>query len=196
MQALETSAIRKFESATENQLILATLRGENEAYGELVSRNHTRLYATMLRLAQSADMAEEIVQDTFVQAYMNLSKFGQRAAFSTWLFRIGFNKYMSLRRSRLVTTSLEGVQLLDTHESAEAKCVRGEIRQSVVKALERLDSKSRKILVLREMNGLSYVEIGEVLGLKPGTVRSQLSRARGKLHRELTRLRNGAEALF
>jgi RNA polymerase sigma-70 factor (ECF subfamily) len=178
-------------TATEKTLIAEALSGDNAAFSELVSRNQNRLYAAMLRVAHSADMAEEIVQDTFVQAYLKLHTFRQTAAFSSWLYRIAFNKFLSMKRTRN-TASLDGMaenndlHIVDPCDSAERACERFETRQQVTDALARLDNKSRSILVLREMNGLSYQEIGDVLRLKPGTVRSQLSRARSKLVRELS----------
>ncbi len=178
-------------AATDSALIESTLSGDHAAYAQLVSRYQDRLYASMLSIVQSAELAEEIVQAAFVQAYLKLASFRRQSAFSTWLFRIAYNKFLSMKRAARATTSLgrleDGRQnaSVDPSDSPEELCMRAEEVQTLRAALARLDSQSRTILVLREFNDLSYEEIGDVLKIKLGTVRSKLSRARCKLLHEL-----------
>ncbi len=191
MYAKTTTTADYLSTTNESTLIAFVLNGDHGAFSELVSRNQERLYSAMLRIAKSADLAEEIVQETFVQAYLKLNTFGQRAAFSTWLFRIAINTHRTLCRKRRFTASIDSMseqgtwQPIDPNDSPESECIRAETKQEVMNALAKLNSKSREILVLRELDGLTYEEIGTALHLKSGTVRSQLSRARCKLLKEL-----------
>ncbi len=177
--------------AMDSVLIDLTLKGNHDAYAQLVSRYQDRLFASMLRIAQSAELAEEIVHLAFVQAYLKLDTFRRHSAFSTWLFRIAFNKMLSMKRATRATTSPPRFEdgrereSVDPGDSPERECIRAEERQSLHDALARLDTNSRTILVLRELNEMSYEEISEVLKIKLGTVRSKLSRARCKLLHEL-----------
>lgn len=192
MSVLTGKIAEDFVTASESTLIAHALWGNNDAFTQLVNRNRDRLYSHMLRITRSHDLAEEIVQYAFVQAFLKLHTFRQQAAFSTWLFQIAYFQSISLNRKKVVTTSLNVLtenshwQPIDPGGSAETMCLRSEERQKVTDALARLDAKSRDILVLRELQGLTYEEIGTQLELRPGTVRSQLSRARAKLLQELS----------
>lgn len=182
-------------AATDSALIDSTLGGDHAAFAQLVSRYQDRLYASMLSIVQSAELAEEIVQAAFVQAYLKLASFRRQSAFATWIFRIAYNKFLSMKRAARSTTSLDRLQdgrnneSVDPSDSPEEQCMRAEEVQTLRAALARLDTQSRTILVLREFNDLSYEEISEVLKIKLGTVRSKLSRARCKLHHELNSCR-------
>lgn len=178
---------------SDSVLVDSTLRGNHAAYAQLVSRYQDRLHGSLMAVVQSADLAEELVHAAFVQAYLKLDTFRRQANFSTWLYRIAYNKFLSMKRAKRNTTSLRSwessrqIEPIDPSDSPEQLCLRFEEISAVHDALARLDSRSRAILVLRELNELSYEEISEVLKMKLGTVRSQLSRARSKLHQELSR---------
>ncbi len=174
----------------DSELIHASIDGDQFAFGELVKRHQDRLFASMLQVTNNADTAEEVVQDTFVQAYIKLESFRHEAAFSTWLFRIAFNKFLRFKKlaKRHQHETLEPGQNeepVDRYDLPDQMCIRSEACESVRTAMKRLDAMSRCILELREMKGLSYTEIGIALGIKLGTVRRQLSRARDKLQREM-----------
>lgn len=194
MKMAESSSVRlDLRGQSDRGLIELTLDGRHEAFEALMGRHRGRLYANMLRLSRSSDIAEEIVQDAFAQAYFKLDSFRHQSAFFSWLFRIAFNKYLGLRRKRRPTLSLEELQQshqsqpIDPADSAESEITRLEDRGRVTAALHRLDPETRAILLLREIRGLSYDQIGRELNLKMGTVRSRLSRARSKLYGELRR---------
>ena len=87
---------------TEEELIRDALQGHSQAYGELVIRYQDRLYSAMLHIVGSADEAEDVVQDSFVQAYIKLDTFQGNSRFFTWLYRIAFNNALSRRRRRKV----------------------------------------------------------------------------------------------
>lgn len=176
----------------DSALIDSTLSGDHDAYAQLMSRYQDRLFAAMLRLSESAELAEEIVHSAFVQAYLKLDTFRRHAAFSTWLFRIAYNKLLSLKRANRATSSLPHFddgrkkELVDPGDSPERTCIRAEEVENLRAALAKLDPQSKAILVLRELKGLSYEEISDALNMKLGTVRSRLSRARCKLLHELS----------
>lgn len=188
---LQRLAFPDYSACPESTLVAQARAGEHDAFTELMNRNRARLYTIMLRASHSSDLAEEIVQDTFVQAFIKLHTFRSQSAFSTWIYRIAFNKHSTLKRRHRATRSLEGLcegggqDPVDPHISAENLCLRAEAKLQVTRALARLDAQTRRILILREMQGLSYDEISQVMRIKLGTVRSRLSRARARLAQEL-----------
>ncbi len=172
---------------TEEELIRDALQGESEAYGELVVRYQDRLYSAMLHIVGSADEAEDVVQDSFVQAYIKLDTFQGNSRFFTWLYRIAFNNALSRRRRRKADVSIDaskemsGKEPLDRHEAPDEPLLREERIASVKAAMERLTDEHKTILLLREMQDMSYEDIAVILQINIGTVRSRLSRARNQL---------------
>lgn len=171
-------------------LIAATLAGDSAAFGQLVGEYQDRLYNSLLRVLGSAEDAADIVQDAFVQAYTKLDTFRGTSAFYTWLYRIAFNLAMSHARKGHKATSLDGMKALagdepmDGQPTAETGVLMQERAELVHAALAELNMEHRQIIVLREIDGLRYDEIAEILSLPVGTVRSRLFRARLEL-REL-----------
>ena len=172
---------------SEEELIRDALQGESQAYGELVLRYQDRLYSAMLHIVGSADEAEDVVQDSFVQAYIKLDTFQGNSRFFTWLYRIAFNNALSRRRRRKADVSIDaskemsGKEPHDRHEAPDEPLLREERIASVKAAMERLTEEHKTILLMREMQDMSYEEIAEVLQINIGTVRSRLSRARNQL---------------
>jgi RNA polymerase sigma-70 factor (ECF subfamily) len=143
--------------------------------------------------------AEDAVQDVFIKAYTALPKFRGDAKFSTWLYRIAVNHCRDIiRRSPPVPVPLDENLLAaeeapETEEAgSEEKQVRAEAESSrqLQKLLGELKESHRSILVMRELEGMSYDEIGKALGILPGTVRSRLNRARAKLLRAAENIRS------
>ncbi len=172
---------------TEQQLIQETLAGDHDAYGGLVDRFSARLFNAMLHVTGSNDEAEEVVQETFVQAFLKLDTFQGNSHFYTWLYRIAFNNTLSRHRRRRPNFSLDtgreclGVDPPDNVDRPDERLLRDERIAMVQRGLQQLTEEHRAILVLREMQELSYEEIAEVLCINLGTVRSRLSRARAAL---------------
>lgn len=176
---------------TEADLIREALAGESQSYGVLVERFQDRLYNAMLQITGSHDEAEDVVQDSFVQAYLKLSSFQGNSQFFTWLYRIAFNNALSRRRRRRGEMSIDqsrevtGSDPEDRHESPDEPLLRAERVSLVTAALRQLTEEHRTILVMREMQELAYEEIAEILEINIGTVRSRLSRARSQLKTQL-----------
>jgi RNA polymerase sigma-70 factor, ECF subfamily len=179
---------------TEAELIREALDGNSHSYGLLVQRFQDRLFNAMTSITGSADEAEDVVQDTFVQAYLKLDTFQGNSQFFTWLYRIAFNNALSRQRRRRGDLSIEqsreitGTDPEDRHEAPDEPMLRQERVEMVNIALEQLTDEHRRILVMREMEDRSYEEIAEQLKINIGTVRSRLSRARNQLKIQLEEL--------
>ena len=152
----------------EEDLIRAALDGDSQAYGYLVDRFQARLFNSMLPVVGSHEEAEDIVQESFVQAYIKLDTFQGNSRFFTWLYRIAFNNALSRQRRKRHDLSLDqsreitGSDPHDRLEPPDEPLLRQERVSMVHQALDQLTEEHRAILVLREMDGLSYEEIAEI----------------------------------
>jgi RNA polymerase sigma-70 factor (ECF subfamily) len=177
-------------------LIGRTLAGEPAAFGELVLRYQDRLYNSLFRLLGSHEDARDTVQDAFVQAFVKLESFRGTSAFYTWLYRIGFNLAMSHSRRQRPLASVEAERLdhgrepVDSLPAPDAGLELSERAIQVQRALAELSSEQRSVIVLREIDDLSYEQIAEILELPVGTVRSRLFRARLELRDRLAAMLN------
>ena len=173
--------------SSDDQLIDATLAGDTAAFWGLVRRYQDRLFTTMAHAIGSHVDAEDVVQEAFAQAFVKLSSFKRQSQFYTWLYRIAFNTWLSRRRRKRPTASLNeqreqaGAEPMDNSDSAEAQAIRDEDTKLLYESMQTLADDHRQILVLREFDGRSYEEIGEICDLPVGTVRSRLHRARKQL---------------
>ncbi len=167
-------------------------RGDASAFEALVAAYEKNVYNLALRMTGRPEDAEDMAQEAFLKAYSSIRSFRGDSKFSVWLYRIVSNVCLDhlRRQSRRQTVSLsaeddegEDVQLdlADTAQSPEALLERKLTRESVRRGLAQLPPDARQILLLREIQGLSYEEIGETLGLEPGTVKSRIFRARKRL---------------
>lgn len=183
-------------STSDQQLIDRCLSGETDAFGELVSRYEDRLYGTLVHMIGSTHEARDVAQEAFVQAFQKLKTFRQESAFYSWLFRIAYNRAISRhRRRRTGTASVDALRETtgteptdDRPESDPAHNLYTAERQALVaSALAELAEEYRTVIILREMEGLSYEEIAELVDCPVGTVRSRIHRARSELREKLTR---------
>lgn len=169
------------------ELIQRTLEGDRRAFGGLIRRYQDRLYSSMVHILRSESDAEDAVQDAFVLAFTKLSSFKGRSQLFTWLYRIAYNVAVTKMRKRRPTVSLEGkpdqfrLDFPDPGPAPDDRINRSEQISELNQALQRLSEEHRTILVLREMDGLEYDSISEILDLPIGTVRSRLHRARHHL---------------
>lgn len=172
---------------TETGLLAAAVQGNRDAYGVLVRNYQDRLLSTVYRVVQDRAEAEDLCQEAFLQAYVHLSTFAGRSTFYTWLCRIALNLAISQRRQGRRPPSLEETYPFTDGEPADHRdlpgdrLVRQESLSQIRKALASLAPDQRAVIVLRVVDELNYQEIAEVLGLKLGTVRSRLHRARMQL---------------
>ena len=180
-------------------LVQRTLAGEQRAFEMLVIKYQRRVERLIGRMVRDSDLVQDIAQETFIRAYRALAQFRGDAQFYTWLYRIAVNtakkQLMELKRDPLVfqsqmkssdddeTSSSErelNFNAADT-ETPEAVLASKEIAQAVNAAMDALPEELRMAITLREIEGLSYEEISEVMACPIGTVRSRIFRARGTL---------------
>lgn len=183
---------RDDDRAADERTIEACLAGDQAAFGDLVGRHQDRLRNTLLRLTGSAEEAEDVAQEAFVQAYLKLETFQRTARFYTWLYRIAFNLAVSKSRKRRPRVSLDAVQEAGGPEptgeamaTPDRPVLEGERSELLHAAIAELAEDHRAVLVLREFDGCDYQQIAEMLDVPIGTVRSRLFRARAQLKQRL-----------
>lgn len=168
----------------DEQCVTRAQRGEGKAFSELVRRYQDRVYRFLLRLTRSQDDALDLTQDTFMRAYQSIERWRPDALFRTWLFRIARNvAFDRLRRDKRVefVELDEDVEIPDAAAGPDAVLETAQRYRLLESALERLPAEQREILLLREIEEMSYDEIAQVLDLNIGTVKSRIARARTAL---------------
>lgn len=176
----------------DGELVRVTVLGDHRGYELLTRRYQNRLFKSILRQVGCVVAAEEIVQDAFVRAFLSLDSFQKKSNFYTWLYRIALNSCRTDFRRKQKMRPLESMgqdfdRLASDQQALPPESIeRAEERSQVRAAMQRLDESYRTILVLREFEGFDYQAIADVLGIKVGTVRSRLSRARQQLRSELS----------
>lgn len=175
----------------DKRLIADCLRGNTNAFGELVLRYQDRLYNSVYRLVGRAEDAQDVVQEAFLNAYQSLRSFKGDSLFFTWLYRIAVNTAISLKRKQRSVLSFDACRNGDentmdppdlSEESGPGQALeRTEEEQRLQSALNRLSPEHRIVLILKEIEGQKYEDIAEVLQVPIGTVRSRLHRARSEL---------------
>lgn len=176
------------QDGDEAELIERSRKGDSEAFGILVERYQRRVVGVALAVVHNQDDAIELAQETFIRAYENLSKFESRSSFSTWLYRIAANLAIDFwrREGRHVVLHGEDAdneisRLASAHGDSFKEVSRSELSERLKQALEELTPEHRAVILLREVEGLSYDEISEVLQCPRGTVMSRLHYARDHL---------------
>lgn len=175
----------------DSALIQETLQGSPVAFGRLVEKYQDRLYNTMLHFVGDAEETMDVVQEAFVHAYLNLKSFQGESAFYTWLYRIAFNIAATYHRRKKPVQSIDrlyaetGQESPDPGHSPVHRVEQEERSQKVRQAIAMLSEDHRAVLVLRDLDGYTYEEIAQILGIPIGTVRSRLHRARLELRDKL-----------
>jgi len=175
-------------------LVLAAQKGDLEAFNQLVLSYQDRIFALALRIIGDQDSAEDITQNTFLTAYLNLPRF-RNGSFQSWLYRIATNAcYDELRRNkRHPTMSLNHEddveeRLLPHYDVSGPKNLpekeygKLELEQTIQHALNQLDADQRTAVVLADLQDFDYKEAAQILGVPIGTLKSRLARARLRLH--------------
>lgn len=182
---------------SETELIKSAADGDADAFGELVARNEKRIYSFALGMLSNPDDAFDAAQETFLKAYRSMRFFKGDSAFYTWLYSICRNccyDFIKARaRHRRHNISLfeyenddDGsvIEIPDDESRPDALYEQRRTREVVMNAIKKLPANHREIVLLRDIDGLSYEEIAAVIGVSVGTVKSRLNRARATL-REL-----------
>jgi RNA polymerase sigma factor (sigma-70 family) len=179
----------------EQDLVRLAKKGDVGAFGTLVRANEAKVYNLTLRMTGNPEDARDLAQEAFLLAYRRLPAFRMECSFSTWLYRLTANLCIDFlrreRRRKSMTVSMEdqmGQQEegMNQWQEPQAELERLEMRAVLEQGISRLSEEHRQILLLREMSGLSYEEIGSLLKLESGTVKSRLARARKQLREILS----------
>ena len=169
------------EGPDDRRLVDAARRGDRRALEDLLRRHHPRLHAVCRRLLDDESDAADAAQEALIAVASGLERFDGRSRFSTWAYRIAVNACLDeLRRRRRRPAAGTGEDL-DALAAASPSVDAVADRLDVGAALARLGPEFRAAVVLRDLCGLDYAEIADVLGVPPGTVRSRISRGRAAL---------------
>ncbi|MCM8791294.1 MAG: RNA polymerase sigma factor [Candidatus Omnitrophica bacterium] len=169
-----------------NELVMKASGGDMAAFEEIYRATSGFVYNIALRITNNRDDADEVVQDVFLKVYRSLNGFGFRSSFKTWIYRIAANTAInyckaSERRSRgNVVYDPVAHDRLSADKSKEV-LDKEEAGETVRRLLAALDPDQRACVVLREIEGMDYASIADVLRININTVRSRLKRAREKL---------------
>lgn len=188
--------------AEEERTIAEAQRGSIDAFNRLVRAYERQVYNVALRVVGNADLAEDVTQDTFLLAYKSLHQF-RGGIFRAWLLRIATNRcYDELRRrQRRPANSFDVLgfepqvewSTLPESEDPQERAERLELARALQGALRELPDDQRVVVVLSDVQGYSYDEIAQITGVSLGTVKSRLSRGRGRLREILRESPSGAE---
>ncbi len=173
-------------------IVRKVLQGDVNAFEKLVTEYEKGVYAIALRMTGNPEDASDMTQEAFIKAYNSLQSFRGDSKFSVWLYRIASNVCLDFLRSRsrkpTVSLSVEDdegeetqLDVADESQSPELLLERSLTRDAVQRGLQALAPDYRQILLLREIQGLSYEEIADVLRIEVGTVKSRIFRARKRL---------------
>lgn len=184
---------------TDVELVKKFRKGSIEAFEEIIQRYEAKVMQLAMRLTKNHEDAEEVMQDVFSTIYKKIDGFQGKSAFSSWLYRIVVNSaFMKLRKRKQNQT----IALEDLAPSVQQSCLEGEsgqyersdniasskeMRDIIQLAINRLPKQYRAVFVLRDVDGLSNNEVGEILELSIPAVKSRLHRSRLMLRKKLQR---------
>ena len=180
----------------DEDLIVLVQQGQKRAYDEIVNRYKGRLFSFIMRMVADPVTAEELAQDTLIRAYIHADKYREIARFSTWLFTIATNLVRNKMRKRKRTPTMLNLDPApaddsipldppDPNADATLRSEGNELGQLIDQATAAIPEKYRIPFLLREVDQLTYEEIQQVTGLKLGTVRSRINRARNRFRQNI-----------
>jgi len=190
--AMAVSLDRAGRQEEDRELVRLSQSGNEPAFEDLVRRHQQRVFALVNGILRRPDDVEDVAQQVFLKAYLGIKRFDQRAAFSTWLYKIAVNECWDYLRKKKVRPlvyeadlSEEQVSRLDGIVSAdrppEGPNDRAEARELLERMLDTLPEQDRQLLLLKEVEGFSVQELAEILKLNVNTVKVRLFRARGRI---------------
>ncbi len=193
-----TEVVEPVEPTPDQLLVQRVQAGDQKAFELLVAKYQRRIFRLISRFIRDAALAEDVSQETFLRAYRAIGKFRGESQFYTWLYRIAVNTAKKaiadsardpvIRESSTISddgeTFVSGEQLSDM-ETPEAVLASREIARTVNAAMDALPEDLRTAIALREIEGLSYEDIAQVMDCPVGTVRSRIFRARESIARQL-----------
>ncbi|MBI4530308.1 MAG: sigma-70 family RNA polymerase sigma factor [Candidatus Latescibacteria bacterium] len=191
---MSDSKIEHGENLSDVQLLSDVVLGDIGAFEKIVNRYKGRLYNFVFRFVGDQETAEDIVQETFLRAYRRRREYRAIANFSTWLFTIAGNLAKSelRRRKRWRLLSLDwdddagnGMEIADESLRPDTMAESSMTDMRIQEAIDSLPSNYKQVVILRDIEGLSYQEIAEIVGCPVGTVKSRVNRGRLRLQQKL-----------
>jgi len=201
--ALKPAAAKAPGTPDDRELVRRAQAGDKEAFEELVRRHQHRVFAVAGGILRRREDVEDVAQQVFVKAYFSLRRFDQRAAFSTWLYKITVNECWDLLRKKKVRPLVYESDLSEEQAgqfSAAERLQSGaqdvsdklEAQQEVENLLQGLDERDRMMLILKEVEGFAIDEIAEILNLNANTVKVRLFRARRRIVNQVRKRKGGS----
>ena len=201
LEQVASAAAVEVRGTTETQFIERLKRGEEAAFEALVSERSGEIYGLLYRLTENREEARDLTQETFLRAFQSISRFRGDADLKTWVYRIAINQARNRwrwwsRRRRGSTVSLDSPQAggnqplsnmlsADRSNTPEQDTLAHERERALRLALQSLGRVYREAVILRDIEGFSYEEVSETLGISIGTVKSRLARGRDALRKKL-----------
>lgn len=197
---------------SDETLMLRYLGGDRTAFAQLVRRHQTALYNFALRQVRVPQVAEDVLQETFVRVVQKASEFKHEARFTTWLYTITRNLCIDQLRKRALRKhpSLDeaasrsreegdgptlGEQTADPRASVEREATGAELKERIAKAVDQLPDDQREVFLMREVANLPFKEIAEITGVPENTVKSRMRYALERLQEALSEYEDYARAL-
>ncbi|HEY1406211.1 MAG TPA: sigma-70 family RNA polymerase sigma factor [Spirochaetota bacterium] len=186
---------RELCADTDDELTARIIKGDADAFSEIVGRYKDRVYGMAFRVLGDPDEADECAQDIFVRIYNTLPSFRAESALSTWIYRVAYNLSLDYARKRKRKKKREAFSaddgdcdpsFSDPRSNPESIALRNEELRQIQSALLKIDDDQRELIILCDIEGKDYDEIRAITGLAMGTIKSRISRGRVKL-RELLR---------
>jgi RNA polymerase sigma-70 factor (ECF subfamily) len=187
-------------SLSDEDLMSRVAEDDERAFSELVRRFQGRVTNLVSRVLNDRECSDDLAQEVFVRVFVHRRNYRRGSKFSTWLFTIAANLAKNEIRRRVrrrnwfsldalqEMVSDSAIQLADPNEGQETGLERAQLQEAVARAIAAVPEKYRLALVLRDIEGMAYEEIGQVLGIPGGTVRSRINRARAMLKHKLQSL--------
>jgi RNA polymerase sigma-70 factor (ECF subfamily) len=200
LEQVVPGAAVEFVPSAEAEFIERLKRGEAAAFEEWVADRSGEIYGLLLRLTENSEEARDLTQETFLRAFQSIDRFRGDADLRTWIYRIAINQARNRwrwwrRRRRDSTVSLDATQgqtnqpliatLVESSDNPEQQTLAHEREVALRAALQKLGGAYRETVILRDIEGFTYEEIAETLGINVGTVKSRLARGRQELRRRL-----------
>ena len=178
------------QAAQDALLVERVLRGDAEAFGELVTRHSRRAFGVAYRVLQQREDAEDVVQDAFIRALQRIHTLDRSRPFAPWFYRILVNRALNYRRSRAIrTTEMIPSDARAATTAPDSDAERARLRDRLALALDALPEKQRTIVQLADLEEFTSAEIAEIMDMPDGTVRWHLHQARRALRQLLAPLK-------
>ena len=187
-------ASNPYDATTDEELARLVRAGRPELFAQLYARYYSRVYRMAYGMTGRHDAAEDLAQEIFLRAYQKIDLFDMRSSFSTWFYRLAFNRALNYSKARQnLRAEQEGdfdrMPSTGSSRQMDKKLLEEEVQAQVYRALASLKPKLRLVVILKDIEGLRYEEIAERMNCSTGTLASQLKRARRLLARKLQHLR-------